>query len=245
MTEEKDETYVRPHRRKNKKKNGTHKVKGHTRKKPGKRADRPRGGSCKGGSDYGDWEVDPDAMEKKVEELITEEGLNFREVIEWAEERDVLGVLKDTKSWEVQVNEDPWITEETLEEYLKTEQGKEYIEQHFEDLHEIPYGGAVKGNPYWLSHVIDGDSESVKLRDDDIIAHNPTMYQQGSYGDVFDGSELNRENDSDIFEEGKKYKYIGSEPGTSELEIQAEDGGLVYYNMGSNFFNAYRPLEDG
>jgi len=250
MSEDKDETYVRPHRRKNKKKKGTHKVKGHTRKKPGKRSGKPRGGSCKGGSDFDETRAEydgrPEALEEKIEELVTEEGYTNQEVVNWLSEHNLLDEAKYTEFWDVVIKENPMMTKETLEAYLETEEGEEFLENHWEALHEIPMGGAVKGHPYWLNHIEGREpGESVKLTDSDIVAHQMGFSSPlGQNGGTVEGSRLNSHYDGDAFDPEKEYKYIGGTKGDSELELQAEDGGLVYKHIGSNFFNAYRPVED-
>lgn len=225
---DKKETYVRPHKRKNPKSNGQHNVKGHTRKISGKKRV-PRGSSC-GGSDYGDWEVDPDALEEKVREL-SERGHDDKEIIQWAKDNDVFDVLKDTRYWEVLVNERPYATSEVLEYVLfNTEKGERLTEIHFESQYGLNYGGITQHPPFWLENAM-GENGTVPVHDDDAIEHVLGYHDRYDYGDT---REIN----------GQLHEYVASESVGSELELQADDGELVYTNVGNSYIRVWRPVDE-
>ena len=113
----------------------------------------------------------------------------------------------------------------------------ERIEQEFKALYDMDWEGYTE-NPYWLDQAREGD----------IVEHVipkglNTFFQRGGimdnkdYGDTVKGNEL-----GEPAKNNKKYEYVNSTSGPSELEIPKENGLSVKY-AGSNFFRIWRPVE--
>ena len=102
----------------------------------------------------------------------------------------------------------------------------EVIEQEFKALYDMDWEGYTE-NPYWLDQAREGD----------IVEHVGGIIDNKDYGDTVKGNEL-----GEPAKNNKKYEYVNSTSGPSELEIPKENGLSVKY-AGSNFFRIWRPVE--
>lgn len=178
-------------------------------------------------------------LEKRIEHLSTEEDMTNDEIIKWAKENNLLKEIKETRFWEVAINENPLLTAETLEYHIQsTEKGEKMLKQQFKDLHNIPWNGSAS-SPYWLDSYFDEVEGVYKdLTDDMILEHVEGMCNPTKPGTIISGTELK------ATDEKKKYKYIGTASGPSEAEVQAEDGSTVIYQWPHNFFKVFKPIKE-
>lgn len=128
---------------------------------------------------------------------------------------------------------DEFATGESLEAFLDTPLGEEYIEDHFESLFEVPFGGMAEseGLPYWIDNYYNNvtEVEFNRPEGDEYIENETGYYDRFNLGQ-------NRTINN------KEYYYAGTVGSSEELELQADNGELVYHNIGSNFFRIWKPI---
>jgi len=127
-------------------------------------------------------------------------------------------------------------TAKTLEKFLNTPEGEEYLERYFYDLYEIPFNDISKnmGIPYWIDNYKNYVTEEYEILKKQEI-DNHIIENVSGYYDIYKSGEYREI-------EGKPYYYAGGLLGSEELELQAENGELVYHNIGSNFFRIWKPF---
>ena len=123
----------------------------------------------------------------------------------------------------------------SFEEFLDTDEGQKYAEMHFRDSFEVPFDAMSEesGLPYWLESYedyLDGN-KNVNPDGDEYIESVYGIYDKFEAGDII---EIN----------GEKYYYKSGLIGIEEIELQAENGELVYHYMGNNFFRIWKPLPE-
>jgi len=130
---------------------------------------------------------------------------------------------------------DPFATGDSLRDYLDSPAGEEYLELHWESLYEVPFNSFEEGIPYWIDHY-----ENLLLEEE--------VYSR-EYTDELIEHELGYHDGYEIGEyrtfDGKDYYYVGSVSGGSgELELQADNGDLVYDGIGDSFFRIWKPFPE-
>ena len=129
--------------------------------------------------------------------------------------------------------DDPFATGESLQAFLETPEGELFLERHFESLYDIEYGGWREDIPYWIDNYEDEVTGEHIYKSDfwgEILEHEVGMHDRYKFGE-------NKSFD------GKDYYYAGSfSGGSGELELQADNGELVYDSIGYNFFRIWKPF---
>ena len=132
--------------------------------------------------------------------------------------------------------ENPYKSKETLKYVLfDTIKGDEIVEQNFKALYELEMNGAAP-MPYWID----------QYNDEHILEHVDGMYDGLTEGQTKKkGSDLlvNTKWENNPIYKDKIFVYVDSMNGVQEMEFQAEDGSLVYYNIGLNYFRIWAPKE--
>jgi len=130
---------------------------------------------------------------------------------------------------------DHFATGETLEKFLDTPEGEEFLEQHFLDSYEVPFNdiSEEEGLPYWIDNYQDytNDYKNTRPEGDEIIEN---VY---GYCDGYDVGGIRTIN-------GKDYYYISGLQGILEEEFQADNGDLYYKYLGHNFFRIWKPVKN-
>lgn len=144
------------------------------------------------------------------------------------------GIKTMAKGWrDVVAEEKPFATGESLEEFLDTPEGQEYLEEHFEDMFEVPFDGFAEseGLPYWIDNYENYllDYAYTTPEGDELIESVSGYWDQYKEGDI-------------IYRNGKDYYYISGTAGSGEMELQADNDELIYWNIGSNFFRIWKPV---
>ena len=132
-------------------------------------------------------------------------------------------------------SKDHFKTGKSLEAYLETREGEEYLEEYWSDLFEVPFGDYAEseGIPYWVDHYedyLDG-FKNLSPEGDEIIESVIGMHEPLGYGEI---ETIN----------GKDYYYLSGLSGQDELELQANNDELIYWGVGYNFFRIWKPVPD-
>jgi hypothetical protein len=98
---------------------------------------------------------------------------------------------------------------ETFEKFLDTPEGEDFINRHVEDLYEISLEGLFE-IPYWM---------------EEWKGQNVVGIWVNSYWTLPNPFEY----------EGKKYKVVGSQPLSEEIEFQLDNGELYYHYVGFSY----------